>query len=131
MWARAYGLALSVVLGTGCATVMTGARRQDGTIDTRPAEIQGTLVEVRHYLETGAIGGAHTLCAFVSALGEAPLGIVEDDGTLVLLTSQPSRIAPHVTRTVRVTGRLTADGQLLLPRSMQVKDGEMWIAAEP
>src|SRR5215510_6607711 len=132
MWARASGLGLSVVRMAGCAGTMTSARRYgDGTIETRPAEIHGTLVEVRHYLETGAVGGAHTLCAFLSALGEAPLGIVEDDGTLVMLTSRPSRIAPHVTKAVRVTGRLTIDGQLLIPQSLQVKDGATWITAEP
>jgi len=128
MWARRYRLIVPIVLIAGCAHAVNRGR-QPG--DGRPAEVTGTLVEVRHYLESGAIGEGHTLCAFLSALGDAPLGVVEDDGTLVMLTSRPSQIALLVTKTVHVTGTLTGDGELLVPRAMQVKDGATWTSVEP
>ena len=131
MRARRYRLIVPIVLIAGCAHGVTRGRPGDVTSDSRSAEVTGTLVEVRHYLESGAIGDGHTLCAFLSALGDAPLGVVEDDGTLVMLTSRPSQIALLVTRTVRVTGTLTGDGQLLVPRAMQVKDGATWTPVEP
>jgi hypothetical protein len=125
-------LGVAALLAAGCARATTGARHSGpATFHTRTAEIQGTLVEARDYFDTGAVGGNHTFCAYLSALAEQPLGVLADDGSLVMLTSRPSRIAAHVTRTVRVSGQLTANGQLLVPSALQVKRGDTWTAAEP
>jgi hypothetical protein len=130
MRASMRNLVLLALLTTGCAGSMTSARRTgEEAFDTRRAEIQGTLVEARHYFETGAIGDDHTYCAYCSALDELPLGVLTADGTLVMLTSRPSRLAAHVTKTVRITGKLTANGQLLVPSSLRVKNGSAWTAA--
>lgn len=130
MRAQAQGLVLAALL-TGCAGSMSGRTTGAGAFETQSTEVQGTLVEVRHYFETGAVGDDHTFCAYQSALAELPLGVLTDAGTLVMLTSRPSRIAAYVTQTVRITGKLTADGQLLVPSSLRVKNGTAWIAAEP
>src|SRR3954453_1351176 len=131
MPARTYRLIVPIVLIAGCGHAVARVRPGGGPSDSRSAEVAGTLVEVRHYLESGAIGDGHTLCAFLSALGDAPLGVVEDDGTPGMLTIRPNQIPLLVTRTVRVTGTLTGDGQLLVPRAMQVKDGATWTPVEP
>ena len=47
-----------------------------------------------------------------------------------MLTGLPSRLAAYVTRTVRVTGELTGNGQLLVPSALRVQLGSRWIAAE-
>lgn len=125
MNSRAHILLLPLLLLAACASLATTTRRHGDN----SSEIRGTLVEARHYLETNAIGDAHTLCAFLSALGEAPLGIVEDNGTLILLATQPSRIAMHVSKSVRATGKLNKDAHLLAPESLQVKVGAAWTPA--
>jgi len=131
MRASMCNLMLLALLTTGCAHPMTGARRKgEEAFETRRTEIQGTLVETRHYFETGAIGDDHTFCAYLSALAELPVGVLTEDGRLVMLTSRPSRIAAHMTKTVRITGKLTANGQLLVPSSLRVKNGTTWTAAE-
>lgn len=117
------------LLTTGCVSSIA-RNRGTGAFNTQPAAVQGTLVEVRHYLEIGAIGGDHTYCAYQSALAGAPLGVVTDDGRLVMLTSLPDRLAAYVTRTVRITGELTGNSQLLIPSSLRIQDGTTWTAAE-
>jgi hypothetical protein len=129
MRAQAQGLVLAALL-TGCAGSITGRTTGAGASEARSTEVQGTLIEIRHYVETGAVGDDHTFCAYQSALGELPLGVLTADGTLVVLTSRPSRIAAHVAKTVRITGTLTGDGQLLVPSALRVKDGTTWTRAE-
>jgi hypothetical protein len=124
---RASIMALAL-LAAGCAGSMP-RNRGTGAFNTQPAEVQGTLVEIRHYLETGVIGGDHTFCAYQSALAGAPLGVVTNDGRLVMLTSLPGRLAAYVTQIVRITGELTGNGQLLVPNSLRVQNGATWIAA--
>jgi len=133
MRAPTYALAIALAIApiAGCAGAMTRTHgHSDGETEARGSEIQGTLVEARHYLEMGAVGDSHTLCAYLSALAEAPLGVLEEDGRLVLLTSRPSRIAALVTKSVRVTGTLSVDGRLLVPQSLHVKNGATWTPAE-
>jgi hypothetical protein len=130
MRASIHNLVLLALLTTSCAGPIAGARRGAEAFKTRSAEIEGTLVEVRHYFETGAVGDDHTFCAYLSALAEIPVGVLRTDGTLVMLTSRPSRVAAHVTKSVRIRGKLTANGQLLVPSSMRVKNGTSWTTAE-
>jgi len=118
------------LLTTSCAGSMTGAAKGPAAFKTRSAEIDGTLVEVRHFLETGAIGDDHKFCAFLSALSEMPVGVLRQDGTLVILTSRPSRVAAHITKTVRIRGKLTSNGQLLVPSSLRVQNGTTWSMVE-
>lgn len=125
-----YNLVLLAVLTTSCAGSLAGTRKGIAEpFDTRPAEIEGTLLEVRHFFETGAIADDHTYCAYLSSLAEMPVGVLTKDGRLVILTSRPSQIAAHVTKVVRVRGRQTANGQLLVPSSLRVKDGTTWATA--
>ncbi|HEX2691700.1 MAG TPA: hypothetical protein VHN14_34055 [Kofleriaceae bacterium] len=117
------------LLAAGCAGSMPQPRGT-GAFTTQPAAVQGTLVEARHYLEAGVIGGDHTFCAYQSALAGAPLGVVTGDGRLVMLAGRPGQLAAYVTRTVRITGELTGNGQLLIPSSLRVQTGATWTAAE-
>jgi hypothetical protein len=121
---------LLVLLCSGCADALTVRKGVFPAFDSRRRELQGTLVEARHYFDTGAIGDDHTLCAELSARAELPLGILTREGTVVMLTSRPSQLAAHVTRPVRIAGQLTGNGQLLMPTSLKVWDGGNWIVAE-
>lgn len=129
---RAPGIALVALLlgllAAGCAGGMT-RNHGTGPLNTRPAEVQGRLVEVRHYLEAGSLGGDHTFCAYQSALAGSPLGIVTENSELVILTSIPARLAMYVTRMVRITGELTQNSQLLVPSAVRIHDGARWTTA--
>lgn len=117
---------LLLLLSSGCADSLSSRKGAAPAFDNKRSEVQGTLVEARHYFDTGAIGGDHLLCAEFSARAELPVGLLTREGTVVMLTGRPSRLAAYVTRSVRVTGQLTANGQLLAPSSLQVWDGAHW-----
>lgn len=119
-------LALAL-LAAGCAGGQPARRGEARQAADQYDQVEGTLIEARHYFDTGAIGEDHTLCAELSARAELPLGVLTRDGVVVMITAQPSRLAAYVTRSVRVTGQLTANGQLLQPRALQVWDGARWV----
>jgi hypothetical protein len=120
-------VALLSLLTASCAGSLGARKGVTPAFDSQRSEVQGTLIELRHYFDTGAIGGDHVLCAESSARAELPVGVLTRSGTVVMLTSRPSRMATYVAREVRVAGQLTANGQLLVPSSLHVRDGSHWI----
>lgn len=122
-------LPLLLVLPAACASVRepglpTGP---DGSgLRSRSVTVQGTLTEARCYFATGAVGGDHQYCAFISMKANLPVGILTEDGEFVYLVVAPDRLAEHATRLVRIRGARVIGGQLLLPREVWVHDGSRW-----
>jgi hypothetical protein len=111
----------------GCASAPRSAPGgQTLTFSGGDQEIAGTLIEARCYFNTGATGGDHELCAFLSAKVDLPLGILTDDGAFVLVTSAPSQLASYVTRRVEVRGTITANRQLVRPEAMRARVDGAW-----
>jgi len=120
-------VAAAVGLAAGCAgAVRMAPGGKPLTFPAQQAEVGGTLIEARCYFNTGAIGGDHTYCAFMSAKANLPLGVYTDRGEFVFLTSTPSRLAAHMTRRVIVRGVLTPNRQLLRPDAIRVRSGSTW-----
>jgi hypothetical protein len=91
--------------------------------------VEGRLVEARCYFNTGAIDGDHTYCAFSSARANLPLVLLTPTGEIVYLSGAAARLADYVTARVRVTGRVTANHQLLWPTSISVWRNDRWTDA--
>src|ERR1700678_2461382 len=82
-------LACAPAIGAGGAR-LTFPAKDDTTV------VEGTLVEARCYLNTGAIAGNHTFCAFWSARANLPLAVLTPRQELIFLTSSPGKLADQV-----------------------------------
>lgn len=118
-------LCLLVLSVSACAPAGIGGRELTFS-SSRAKRFEGRLIEARCYLTTSAVAADHAYCAFRSAQGNQPLGLLGDDGRLMFLTESPSRLATLVTQRVRVRGRVTANKQLLQPLSIEVLRNGSW-----
>jgi hypothetical protein len=116
------------LLVTGCAAAIgAGGEMLTFRVPDDTTMVEGTLVEARCFLNTGAIAEDHTFCAFSGARANLPLAIVTARGDLVFLTSAPAKLSAHVTRPVRVNGFITPNRQLMRPKVMQVHQRGSWV----
>lgn len=119
------GLCLLVLMLSACAPVGIAGRELTFP-GNRSTRIEGQIIEARCYLTTSSVAADHTYCAFRSARGNLPLGLLTDDGHLLFLTEAPSRLADLVTQRVRVRGLATANKQLLQPQVIEVLRNGSW-----
>ncbi len=118
-------LGLLVLVLSACAPVGIGGLQLTFT-RSRSSHFEGRLIEARCYLTTNAIAADHAYCAFRSAQVNQPLGLLTDDGSLLFLTAAPSRLASLVTQRIRVRGLVTANGQILQPQLIEVRQDGHW-----
>ena len=72
--------------------------------DDELARIEGQLTEARCYFTTGAMGGAHDFCSFMSMKANLPVGLVTDDERFVYLAGSSMDLAELANRRLRVQG---------------------------
>ena len=87
--------------------------------------IEGTLVDMKCYLEMGASGEKHVQCAAKCAKSGLPMGILKKGTNEVytLLVASPA-VADYGEQTVRVTG--TVMGHSLAPEKLEVQKDGKW-----
>lgn len=87
--------------------------------------IEGTLVDLKCYLEMGASGEKHASCAAKCAKSGLPMGVLKSGTSEVynLLVASPA-VADYGEQTIRVTG--TVMGHALSPEKMEVQKDGRW-----
>jgi hypothetical protein len=89
------------------------------------ATVEGRLVDMKCYLEMGALGEKHAKCAVKCAKSGLPMGILQKrtNEVYTLLVASPA-VADYGEQTVRVTG--TVYGHALAPEKMEVQKDGKW-----
>ncbi|MEW6752890.1 MAG: hypothetical protein AB1505_18205 [Candidatus Latescibacterota bacterium] len=93
--------------------------------------LEGRLIDLGCYaMGMAGGGGKHATCAVQCARKGLPVGLLDSATSKVYTVVLPSPgLAPHMEKTVRITGKLHAE-HLLSPDRMEVKDGDAWKAVE-
>ena len=87
--------------------------------------IEGTLVDMKCYLEMGASGEKHAKCATKCAKSGLPMGVLKNGTSEVytLLVASPA-VADYGEQTIRVTG--TVMGHSFAPDKFEVQKDGKW-----
>ena len=109
--------ALFVMAGV-VTTVWAQAKAEDKTLE-------GELVDMWCFSKGGAKGDGHAACGEKCAKTGIPTGVVVDGKATVLVTN-PEPLASSMGRTVRVTGKMNADTNVILPEKVEVKKDDKW-----
>lgn len=100
-------------------TVRAQAKAEDKTVE-------GELVDMWCYSKGGAKGDGHAACGEKCAKTGIPTGVIVDGKAMTLITN-PEPLAASMGRTVRVTGKVNAESNVILPAKVEVKkDGGEW-----
>jgi hypothetical protein len=87
--------------------------------------VEGELVDMWCYSKGGASGDGHAACGEKCAASGIPTGVLIDGKAMTLVTN-PEPLAASVGRTVRVTGTVNADNNVILPSKVEVKKDDQW-----
>jgi hypothetical protein len=109
--------ALFVTVGV-VTTVWAQAKAEDKTLE-------GELVDMWCFSKGGAKGDGHAACGEKCAKTGIPTGVVVDGKATTLITN-PEPLAASMGRTVRVTGKMNADTNVILPSKVEVKKDDKW-----
>ena len=131
---------LFAMLGGGvlAAGLGVGAFAHDGKHKEGEGE-KGTVVSVRGELIDSACfvasageekGQDHAKCAKKCMASGVPAGILpegsKDAKAMMFLLTNPTVLAPHAAKTIKVEGTPHADMQAIDVKKLYVKDGEKW-----
>ena len=92
---------------------------------TEEKTVEGELVDMWCYSKGGAKGDGHAACGEKCAKSGIPAGIVVDGKAWTLVTN-PEPLAASMGRTVRVTGKINAETNAVLPDKVEVKKDDKW-----
>lgn len=108
-----------LALFAGLVTTAWGqAKNEDKTIE-------GELVDLWCYSKGGASGDGHAACGEKCARSGIPTAVLVDGKAMTLVTN-PEPLASSVGRTVRVTGKVNAETNVMLPDKVEVKKDDKW-----
>ncbi len=99
-------------------TVWAQAKTEDKTVE-------GELVDMWCFSKGGAQGDGHAACGEKCAKSGIPTGILLDGKAWTLVTN-PEPLASAIGRTIRVTGKVNAETNAVLPDKVEVKKDEKW-----
>ena len=111
-------VAAAIALTAGVVTVLAQAKAEDKTVE-------GELVDMWCFSKGGAKGDGHAACGEKCAKTGIPTGVVVDGKATTLITN-PEPLAASMGRTVRVTGKMNADTNVILPSKVEVKKDDKW-----
>ena len=96
---RAWSRLVSAGAAIALAIVVVGAPATSpgADADGEPVKLKGEIVDLACYLPRGekGRGPSHQECAEMCAKGGAPLGILGDDGSVLLLVEDHAKPAPY------------------------------------
>lgn len=89
--------------------------------------ITGELVDTKCFSKLGAKGEAHASCAVTCAKSGIPVAVMDDSTKKlhVLATPAPA-LSAYMSKTVKVTGELNDATGIIVPSSVEVKEGDTW-----
>jgi hypothetical protein len=121
---------LAAGLGVGGAIAHDGPHKEGEKAKT--ATIQGELVDAACFIADGgnAKGKGHLNCAKKCMASGIPAGILPEGGkdakAMMFLLTNPTVLAPHAAKTIKVEGTAHADMRAIDVKKLFVKDGEKW-----
>ncbi|HEV2294669.1 MAG TPA: hypothetical protein VGR35_12505 [Tepidisphaeraceae bacterium] len=111
-------LALVAMAGL-VTTVWAQAKAEEKTLE-------GELVDMWCFSKGGAKGDKHAACGEKCAETGIPAGVLVDEKATTIVTN-PQPLAASMGRTVRVTGSVNAENNVILPSKVEVKkDDGTW-----
>lgn len=119
-------VALGVALGAGRGPVAADPAKEGRGAAATTAKVEGTLTEARCYFTTGAVGGRHQYCAFMSMKANPPVGVLTARGEFVYLAIEPRRLARWASRPVRAEGEVLPGGRLMKPTKIWAQTDAGW-----
>ena len=110
--------ALFVMAGGVVTTVWAQAKPEEKTLE-------GELVDMWCFSKGGAKGDKHAACGEKCAKTGIPAGVLVDGKATTLITN-PEPLAENMGRTIRVTGKMNAESNVMLPDKVEVKKDDKW-----
>ena len=111
-------IALFAMVAGLVTTVWAQSKAEDKTLE-------GELVDMWCFSKGGAKGDGHAACGEKCAKTGIPTGVLVD-GKATTIVTNPEPLASAMGRTVRVTGKMNADTNVILPDKVEVKKDEKW-----
>jgi hypothetical protein len=93
--------------------------------DAEKKTVEGELLDTHCYAAGAATGEKHAECGAKCAKSGIPVAVLVD-GKAWTLATNPVPLASAVGKTVRVTGSLNTEAQVVVPDKVEVKDGDNW-----
>lgn len=87
--------------------------------------LEGELVDMWCFSKGGAKGDGHAACGEKCAKTGIPTGVLVDGKAMTIVTN-PEPLAASMGRTVRVTGTVNTDNNVILPSKVEVKKDDAW-----
>lgn len=113
-------LILAALLGSGA---LRSAAEEKSQV------LEGRLVDLMCYTMNMS-GDKHAKCGMQCAQKGLPVGLLEEKtGKLYTVLLPSPGLAPHLEKTVRLTGRVQKE-VLLTPDKLEIREGEEWKAVE-
>jgi hypothetical protein len=111
-------IALIAMVTGVVTTVWAQAKPEEKTLE-------GELVDMWCFSKGGAAGDKHAACGEKCAKTGIPAGVLVDGKATTLITN-PEPLAASMGRTIRVTGKMNADSNVMLPDKVEVKKDDKW-----
>ena len=117
---RKFMISVVAVMFVGgiAATVWAQAKPEEKTIE-------GELVDMWCFSKCCMKGDGHAACGEKCAKTGIPTGVLVEGKAMTLVTN-PEPLASSIGRTVRVTGKVNTDNNVMLPDKVEVKKDEKW-----
>jgi hypothetical protein len=112
-------IALFVMVAGVVTTVWAQAKPEEKTLE-------GELVDMWCFSKGGAAGDKHAACGEKCAKTGIPAGVLVAGKATTLITN-PEPLAASMGRTIKVTGKMNADTNVILPTKVEAKkDDGTW-----
>jgi hypothetical protein len=122
-------LSLSALAITAVAGLSVAQKKDDMKMKMKPTTVSGTLIDTKCYgMMPSNIANDHMTpkgkmpkCATACASMGIPVGVLTDDGDVIVLVAPAASFADHMAHTIKVTGMKVFDGSSIIVDKAEVK----------
>jgi len=89
--------------------------------------ITGELIDTKCFSKMGAKGEGHASCAVTCAKSGIPVAVMDDSTKKLHVLAAPApALSAYMSKTVKVTGELNDATGIIVPSSVEIKEGDTW-----